>query len=213
MNTLFFVLYISAALANIVSIRYEKFVIRLVSKICLVPILMVFYIFKSGNISFAITSAMIFSWCGDILLVNPRKFGLYAGISSFLAAYILYAIAFIDLAPEVNGMAFIFTFLLVLSIERLLAMKLYVPNKYKFFTIIYGIATGFLVVSSLQVFIRHKSMASFLPVIGSLLFFVSDAVLAYFNTIKTMTKNSLAVVMASYSIAQACVVIGYMGIN
>jgi hypothetical protein len=44
------------------------------------------------------------------------------------------------------------------------------------------------------------------------LFFISDAVLAYFNTAKTMTRNPLAVVMASYSIAQACVVIGYMGI-
>jgi hypothetical protein len=55
-------------------------------------------------------------------------------------------------------------------------------------------------------------MAGILLAAGSFLFFISDMVLSYFNMIKIMTKNSLSVVMLSYIIAQACIVIGYMNI-
>jgi uncharacterized membrane protein YhhN len=209
---LFFVFYGLATFVNIFAIQREKHTVRLASKICLAPLLALFYIFKSDTFSFSITFALIFSWCGDILLINPRKFGLYAGITGFLAAHILYSIAVINLTPKINIMAFVFSFLLILSIMCFCVLKLPVPKNNKFPMIIYGIAIGILVVSTLQVFIWHKNMVSILLVIGSILFFISDAVLGYFNTIKTMTKNALTVIMVSYILAQACMVIGYMNI-
>jgi uncharacterized membrane protein YhhN len=90
--------------------------------------------------------------------------------------------------------------------------KLRIPNNCKFSIIIYGIAISFLVIFSLQVFVLHKSAAGILLVIGSVSFFISDFVLAYFNTMKPMTKNPFSVVMLSYIIAQACIVTGYMNI-
>jgi uncharacterized membrane protein YhhN len=212
MSMLFLVFYGLAAFANIYAIQRERHTVRLVSKVFLVPLLVLFYIFNSEALSFSIIFAMIFSWCGDILLVNPRKFRLYAGIAGFLAAHILYVIAFIDLVPEVTIMTFIFLFLLILLIECFWVLKLPMPNNNKFFIIIYGIAIGLLVVSSLHVFMWYKNMVSILLVIGSILFFISDVVLGYFNTMETMTKNALTVVMLSYIIAQACIVIGYMNI-
>jgi uncharacterized membrane protein YhhN len=212
MYMLFFAFYGLAAFINIFAIQREKRTVRFVSKICLMPLLVLFYIFKSNAFSFSITFAMIFSWCGDILLVNPRKFRLYAGTAGFIAAHILYSIAFIGLTPEITIMAFIFSFLLILLIECFCVLKLPVSKNNKFPMIIYGIAIDLLVVSSLQVFIWHKNTAGILLVIGSVLFFISDAALGYFNTIKTMTKNALTVVMASYILAQACMVIGYMKI-
>jgi uncharacterized membrane protein YhhN len=143
------------------------------------------------------------------LLVNPRKFRLYAGIACFLAAHILYVAAVIDLTPEVNITAFVFSFPLILSIECFLVLRLPIPDNNKFFIILYGIAIGFLVVSSSRFFMGHRNMAGVLLVTGSMLFFISDMVLGYFNAIKTMTKNALTVVMSSYIIAQACIVIGY----
>jgi uncharacterized membrane protein YhhN len=89
---------------------------------------------------------------------------------------------------------------------------LHIQNNYRIFIIVYGLAIGLLVVFSLQVFILYKSISGILFVIGSVLFLVSDAVLVYFNTIRTMTKNSLAVVMLSYIVAQAFIVIGYINI-
>lgn len=212
MDTLFFILYALATLINILSIRYDKYTVRFVSKICLMPILILFYILKSNDLSFAITLAMIFSWCGDILLVNPLNSKLYAGISSFLIAHILYIFAFIELTPEVNIIIFIFSFLLISLIECFFIIKLHIQNNYRIFIIVYGLAIGLLVVFSLQVFILYKSISGILFVIGSVLFLVSDAVLVYFNTIRTMTKNSLAVVMLSYIVAQAFIVIGYINI-
>jgi uncharacterized membrane protein YhhN len=210
---LFLVFYGLAAFANIFAIRLEKHFIRLVSKICLMPLLMLLYISKSGALSFSVIVAIIFSWCGDILLVNPRKFTLCAGIAGFLAAHILYIIAFIDLTPKVNVMAFVFSFLFILAIECFLALKSPVLTSNKFLIIVYGIVISLLIVSALQVFMWHKNAFSIVLVIGSILFFISDAVLGYFNTIKTMTKNALTVVMVSYSVAQACLVIGYMNIH
>jgi uncharacterized membrane protein YhhN len=212
MDIIFFFLYGLTAFVNIFSIQREKHIVRFVSKICLVPILVFYYIFKSDNLSFTIVIALFFSWCGDILLVNPVKFRLYTGILSFLAAHILYIFSFIDLTPELNIVVLIFSFLIILLIESFFITKLHIQNNYKFFIIIYGIIIGGLVISSLQVFIWYKSMAGILLAAGSIMFFISDAVLLYFNMIKIMTNNSLSVVMLSYIIAQACIVIGYINI-
>ena len=154
------IIYILAAIINIISIQREKFTVRLVSKICLMPSLSFFYIINSDNLSFFIIMAIVLSWWGDILLVNPGKAKLYAGISCFLAAYILYILEFVYLAVEID--------------------------------------------------ILYKSIAGILLVAGTVSFIVSDAVLAYFNLVKAMTKNPLTVVMSSYIIAQACIIIGYI---
>jgi uncharacterized membrane protein YhhN len=155
---------------------------------------------------------MFLSWCGDILLVNPKKIGLYSGVLGFLAAHILYILVFIGMVSEVNVMVFIFSLLLILSSEYIFVKKLNIPNSYKFPVIMYGIVIALLVVFSLQVFILYRNVASILLITGSVSFFISDTVLVYFNMIKTMTKKSLTVVMLSYIIAQACIVIGFMNI-
>jgi uncharacterized membrane protein YhhN len=196
------------AFVNIFSIKHEKYAVRIVSKICLVPLLIIFYIFKSNNLSFIIILALFFSWCGDILLINPRRFRLCAGILSFLAAHILYILVFIDLAPGIDTIPFIFSLLFILTIECFLMIKLHIPNNYIFPVTIYGISIGLLFVFALRVFIWNKNPAGILLVAGSVLFFISDAVLAYFSVIKLMTKNALAIVMLTYIIAQACIVIG-----
>jgi len=219
MDILFLSLYSLTAFIHILSIQRErsvekptgspgKSIVRFVSKTCLMPILLFYYVSKSDAPSFTIITAMIFSWFGDILLFNPGKIRLYAGILSFLAAHILYIVVFVGLIPELNVLIFFVSFLLILSIEFFLMIRLRIPNNYKFSISIYGIAIGLLVAFSLQVFIWYKSMASILLFTGAILFFISDAVLSYFTMIKPMTKNSLTIVMATYSIAQACIVIG-----
>jgi uncharacterized membrane protein YhhN len=210
MYIIFLFLYGLTALVNILSIHYERPTIRIVSKICLMPTLVLFFVFKSDSFSFTIILAIIFSWFGDILLVKPKKLGLYAGIFSFLAAHISYTLAFIDLVPGINIIVLIVSFLFVLSLERLLLKKFHIQNNYKIFAIIYGIVIDFLVVSSLQVFIWYKNISGFFLVIGSISFFISDTLLVCFNTIKTMIKNSFMGIMLTYTIAQVCIVIGYV---
>jgi uncharacterized membrane protein YhhN len=212
MNIIFFALYSLVAFINIFSIQYEKSFVRFISKICLMPILMFFYIFNSDTISFIIIMAIIFSWCGDILLINPNKLKLYAGILSFLFMHIMYIIGFICLLSEINIMIFILSFFLIFLIEISFIMKLHIPNNHNVAIVIYGITIGLLIIFSLQVFICCKNTGSILLLAGSILFFISDAVLLYFDTIKAMTKNSLTVIMLTYIVAQICIVFGYMNI-
>ena len=212
MNLFFLVLYGLTALINILSIQGNRYIIRFVSKICLVPILILLYISKSDSLSFIFILALFFSWCGDLLLINPGKWRLYAGILSFLVSHILYILVISKLAHNINVAALIFSFLFILSIEYLLVKKSQIPNNHLFPIIVYGIAIGLLVVFSLQVFIYYKNTGSILLVIGSVSFFISDAVLSYFTLLKKTTRNSRIVVMLSYIIAQACIVIGYMNI-
>jgi uncharacterized membrane protein YhhN len=176
------------------------------------PTLALFYISTSKIFCITIVLALFFSWCGDILLIKAKKLRLYTGILCFLTAHILYVLMFIDLAAKFNILAFIFSTLLILSIECFLMSKLHTLNNYKFPIIIYGIAIGLLVIFSLQVFIWYRSIVSTLLVVGSISFFVSDSILIYFNTIKIMTKNALTIIMLSYVIAQACIVVGYVNI-
>ena len=207
------VLYSLCLSINIISILHEKNVVRIVSKICLIPVLLVYYFIKSDDPSLIIMLALAFSWSGDILLINPQKIRLYAGVLNFFIAHILYVFVFFVLISDFNILIFVISLLLILSVEYLILLKINIPNTHKFPVFIYGIALGLVIVITLQVFVSHKNIIGILPLIGSVLFFVSDSVLLYFNTIRKMTKNALAFVMLSYGIAQACIVAGFSFIN
>ena len=171
--------------------------------------LIFFYMYQSEALSLPLMGALIFSWFGDTVLVNPGRFRLYAGILSFFAAHILYMLVYSALVPEINTVLFIAAFMCMLAIVYFFIIRLHIPISYQLPVILYGIAIGLLVVFSLQVFMYHKSIVSILFVVGSIAFFISDAVLAYFNTVKPMTTTPRTVVMIQYIIAQACIVIGY----
>ncbi|WP_148257216.1 lysoplasmalogenase family protein [Treponema primitia] len=53
----------------------------------------------------------------------------------------------------------------------------------------------------------------FFLVTGSISFLVSDTVLAYYNTVKTMTKYPLALVMSTYVIAQGGIILGCINLR
>jgi uncharacterized membrane protein YhhN len=208
MNILFFVLFGLTAAVHVFAVQCEKYMIRVISKMCVMPIVILFYGFNSDCFSAALMLAMIFSWCGDMFLVSRKRIWLYAGIISFLAAHIMYIFVFNTLITKLNSFIFVFSLLLILIIEYFLIKKLNIPNIYKFLIIIYGIIVGFLLVFSVQVFIHYKNEGGVFLAAGSLLFFISDALLAYFNTAKPMTKNALTSVMITYIAAQACIIFG-----
>jgi hypothetical protein len=74
----------------------------------------------------------------------------------------------------------------------------------------YGIMVGLLIIFSVQVFVNYKNEVSVLFTIGSILFFISDTLLTYFNTAKPMTKNILSLVMVTYIAAQSCIISGFI---
>jgi uncharacterized membrane protein YhhN len=172
------------------------------------PLLMTFTIFQSNGFPILILAALLFSWSGDILLIKPKKIPLYLGIGSFLIAHILYIIVYTNFIDSIHVLFGIVSLLIVFIIEYFIIKRLHIQKAYLIPILVYGIIIGLLLLFSLQVFADNKNRYSFLLVAGSVCFLISDTVLAYYNTVKAMTKQSLSFVMVTYVIAQAGIVIG-----
>jgi uncharacterized membrane protein YhhN len=208
MGILFFGLFSLSAFVNIASILFEKHGIRVVSKVCLMPLLMLFTIFQSNGFPILILSALLCAWSGDIVLIKPKKMQLYLGIGCFLIAHILYGIVYTDFIDSIHILFGISTAMIVFIIEYFIIKKLHFPKDYQIPILVYGISIGLLIVFSLQVFAANINWYSFLLVAGSISFLISDTVLAYYSTVKTMTKQPLSFVMITYVIAQTGIIIG-----
>jgi hypothetical protein len=74
---------------------------------------------------------------------------------------------------------------------------------------LYASAVCLLVVFAARVFAYYKNLPALALTGGALLFFVSDALLAWFNTVRPMTKKALIAVMSTYITAQAAIVSAY----
>ena len=94
MGTIFFSLYSLSAFVTIAAIIFEKQYVRIVSKVCLMPLLIVFTVFQSNGFPILILAALLCAWFGDILLIKPKKKQVYLGISSFLISHVLYIIVY-----------------------------------------------------------------------------------------------------------------------
>ncbi|GHV83177.1 hypothetical protein AGMMS50212_05170 [Spirochaetia bacterium] len=213
MGIIFLCLFCLSAIINITAIFLEKYFVRTASKLCLMPLLIFFTIFQSfssfqsNEFSIIILLALLFSWFGDIFLIKPDKIKLYLGIISFLISHILYIIVYNSFISDIKILFYVLSFAGFFIIEYFIIKRLHFPRGYKIPTILYGIVIGHLILFSLQVFAGNRNIYSFLLVAGSIFFLISDTVLVYYNTVKTMTKYGAALVMASYVIAQAGIII------
>jgi uncharacterized membrane protein YhhN len=172
------------------------------------PLLIVFTVFQSNGFPILILAALLCAWFGDILLIKPKKMQVCLGISSFLISHVLYIIVYTGFIGNIHILFGISALLIVFIIEYFIIKKLHFPRDYQIPILVYGIIIGLLPVVSLQVFVDNKSPYSFLLFAGSISFLISDTVLAYYNTVKPMTKQPLSFVMATYAIAQAGIIIG-----
>jgi uncharacterized membrane protein YhhN len=207
MGAIFFGLFSLSAVVTIVSTIFEKPRIRIVSKVCLMPLLILFTIFQSNGFPILILLALLCAWAGDILLIKPKKMQLYLGIGGFIISHILYIITYTNFIDSIHILFGILSLLIVLLSECFIIKKLRFPKDYLIPILVYGTIIGLLIVFSLQVFIDNKDRYGFLLVAGSISFLISDTVLAYYNTVKTMTRQALSFVMTTYVIAQAGIVI------
>ncbi|MDR2521821.1 MAG: lysoplasmalogenase, partial [Spirochaetaceae bacterium] len=158
MNILLPALYAGTAALHIFSIHAEKRRLRFASKICLMPVLLSFYIYKADAPSAAIIAALIFSWAGDVLLVRPQKYGLYAGIGSFFAAHAAYGFAFISLAPSPRGLVYVFLCALIVPPGFLFIVKPRAAAPLRVAGALYASAVCLLVVFAARVFAYYKNL-------------------------------------------------------
>lgn len=180
-------------------------------KCLLMPLLMLLVLIASFNagkryIKFLLITALLFSWTGDILLVDDAQISFISGLASFLLAHIAYILLFTRILKNTSsnktlllissiGM-FAYAFLLVLFLWKRI-------NDLQLPVIAYAFVLSVMFIAALQLkAVRRLSKTISSNIIaGASLFVVSDSMLAierfYFHH-----QLLQAIVMITYAAAQ-----------
>jgi uncharacterized membrane protein YhhN len=159
--------------------------------------------------------AIFFSLGGDVFLLLPEKVFI-AGLISFLFAHIAYIIGLNQTLPPFNLVT-----LILLSIIAMTAAGLYWRiasglssgrnNKLRLPVLIYVIVISLMVFSALVTLARPDSQWKPYPALlvsaGALLFFISDASLAWDRFVEKLPYGSLQVI-TTYHLGQISIILG-----
>jgi uncharacterized membrane protein YhhN len=183
---------------------------RIVTKLLLMPILIIAYMNGSSFHNILIVIALIFGFLGDTFLIGDGIF-FTLGLISFLLGHIFYISAFLSPVSLSKTPIYIYIFLLPYLIYGLIIYNKLSPfmKSIKLMGFLYFIVLIFMSFSSvLRIYTVHGYQFWF-PLIGSILFVISDTVLA-FNEFKSRTIFREIIVMFTYIMAQLLIVIGFI---
>jgi uncharacterized membrane protein YhhN len=227
MKTFFIILVLFSA-AHIIAIVFNIEWLRRISKVLLIPSLLAVFIAGRGAIfteagvgtekgDLFVIFALIFGWIGDALLIKKNKRAFFKlGITSFLIGHLCYIVCFLVLlgfSPYDMGLADIQTLLLfspVLIIGGIFVYGLIKPFKeMKKIIIVYMAIIMLMALFGFEVFFFKPGIPGALIFFGSMLFLISDTLLAYyaFRKIKVFPA---AMIMVSYILAQTEIVLGIL---
>lgn len=169
--------------------------LRFATKTLLLPILIAYYVYCVTKPNKLFLAGLVMSFFGDLFLLFPG--GFIMGLSSFLAAHIVYILTF-KLYFKNRNLFLIPIFLIFISAlfgflyPHLGVMKIPV--------LFYALTIGTMLYVALST--KQKWL-----MIGAILFVLSDSILAINIFFKHSTFGSLSV-MLTYVIAQYCLVKG-----
>ena len=179
-----------------------------ITKVLLMPLLLLVYLAGSKEPQIIIILALFFCFLGDVFLGFPNCF--LQGLSAFLIGHIFYAVRFIsDIGAGSKLPWWIFLFAIVYAAYGIIfCSKLSIPNQ-KMRTAAYIYSAILLVVSFLSL-LRFGSVTGYsfwMVLVGTLLFITSDSILAY-NRFQKRTPSGTVWVMATYGAAQLIIILG-----
>lgn len=205
-----FILFLILSLLHIIAIKNHNKPMRIVTKPLLMPTLLFAYLYGSSFPSSLIVIALIFGFLGDIFLLGDGIF-FTLGLVSFLLGHIFYISAFLSPVSLSKTPIYIYIFLLPYLIYGLIIYNKLSPfiKSINLQGPLYFIVLIFMSFSSfLRIYTVHGYQFWF-PFIGSILFVISDTVLA-FNEFKSKTICKEIIVMLTYTMAQFLIIIGFI---
>jgi uncharacterized membrane protein YhhN len=185
------------------------------SKPSLMLILIFYFLINSRKLisaKFLIISALFFSWLGDVLLFLDKIYKLYFiyGLTFFLAAHIFYIFYFWRMR-KINKIGKLPNALLFAGIAAysLIFFAFLTPNVKNLFIplSIYGLVISVMLGMSLTAFDFKKNKFGKLCVVGTLLFVLSDSILAI-NRFVSPFKYAMVFIMLTYAVAQLLITEG-----
>jgi len=203
-----FAIYCVTGIVNLVSAFFFKETVRKITKCCLMPALLVFYLLGAERILFLVIAAIILSWAGDILLINKDKQIFFKlGLAAFLVSHIFYIIAFLTLAGSVNVLALIVSVVIAVPVELVLLKLLNASAQMKIPVTAYAVVIMLMSMSALQLMIVRPGSAAILIFISSIVYLYSDTFMAYL-LFHGKPRYFNVITMIPYIIAQGGIILG-----
>ena len=203
-----FGIYCIVGIVNLVSALFFKEGLRKISKICLMPALLVFYFLGAGRVLFPVIAALIFSWAGDTLLINKDKQIFFkSGLAAFLVSHIFYIIAFLMLAGSVNTLALIISVVIAVPMGLAMLKLLNASPPMKIPVAAYAVVIILMSMSALQLMIARLDFAGILIFAASVVYLFSDTFMAYL-LFHGKPKYFNFITMVPYIIAQGGIIMG-----
>ncbi|MGC6284924.1 MAG: lysoplasmalogenase [Polaribacter sp.] len=171
----------------------------------LIPTLGFLYFVSSKKLNFWVIGALVFSYLGDILLLDKAQYFVF-GLASFLVAHLLYIKV---TANEIQKV--IWKEILLVSIPFVLflfgLLQLLFPNlnEMKIPVVVYGVVISSFGASTLMVYRQEKSTEHLWLLLGALLFILSDSLIAI-NTFYSANEMYPFLIMTTYILAQYLIV-------
>ena len=203
-----FGIYCVTGIVNLVSAFFFKESLRKISKCCLMPALLVFYFLGVERLLFLVIAALIFSWAGDILLINKDKQIYFKlGLAAFLVSHIFYIIAFLNLAGNINILVLIISVVIAIPVVIAILKLLNASPPMKIPVAAYAVVIMLMCISALQLMLAQPGFAGILTFAASVVYLFSDSYMAYL-LFHVKPKHFNVITMIPYIIAQGGIIMG-----
>ena len=202
----YFVNYGLNIIFNIKKLKTGSFI----TKLLLMPILLLIYLTADDDLKIPVILALVFCFLGDLFLEFPKYF--IPGLSAFLVGHVFYALKFLsDIGTGIKLSLWILLFAIVyIAYGFILNSKLSIPDIKK--RIAVYVYTAIILIASFLSILRFNSVSGYsfwIVLIGTLLFILSDSILA-FNRFKKRSPYGSVCLMAAYGAAQLLIVLGIL---
>ena len=209
-----FGIYCVTGIVNLVSAFFFKEGLRKISKCCLMPALLIFYLLGVERILFLVIAALVFSWAGDIFLINKDKQIFFkSGLAAFLVSHIFYIIAFLTLAESVNIPALVISVVIAVPVTLAILKLLNASPPMKIPVAAYAVVIMLMSMAALQLMLArpdfsHPAAATRVLIFAaSVVYLFSDTYMAYL-LFHGKPKHFNVITMIPYIIAQGGIIMG-----
>ena len=197
----FLTIFIIVSIIDILAILTADMQWQTFSKPLIIPSLMAYYIASSKSPNKLYLFALLFSFAGDVLLLDKMNLFLY-GIAAFLVTQIIYVYLFSkglkNSSPKQKTLAFapfLIFFITLIGILRTGLQDFFIP------VVVYGMAISVFGAVSLLKFLVNKDATSKRLLIGAVLFIISDSMIALHKFEAPRSFYPVAI-MITYVLAQ-----------
>ena len=193
--------FLLVSLIDIIAILNNSSLWQTIAKPLIIPALLAYYITSSKSKNKLYIAALIFSFAGDVLLLDKSNLFLF-GIGAFLITQLLYVYIFSKGLGKISrtnkiraGIPFLVYFIVLITVLKPGLQDLFIP------VLVYGLAISLFGTVALLNYLIKRDVISLRLFTGAVLFILSDSFIA-FNKFHHERSFYPVIIMITYIVAQ-----------